>query len=109
MADAVYTEVLQIDVDVTSFQAGLAALESAYEEFVDRVNTKGLGAGNIINVGGIADLKAQIGELQTYVQSFDAALVRSMDDMDSGLSNASAKIAESLKELQTAKDEASKP
>ncbi len=92
-ADAVFSEILQLEIDTASFASGLAQLESAYDDFLSRIATAGAGA----NLGGVAaasliQLNESVTQLQTAFTTFDAEVTSSFADVDAGLKKVQASI-----------------
>lgn len=108
MADAVYTEVLEVSVDSASFVEGLKTLETAYSDFVDRINSQGFGAGNVINVGAFSSIDTNLQMLQEHLAAFDASVTTAFDDVDVRLKQMSRSIRSTGQSVVDAKAEAAK-
>lgn len=105
---AVFNEVLQVAVDIDQFTQGLAQLESAYEDFVDRINAKGFGAGNVLSVGAFAAVSETLDELKTHFEAFDTELSHSFDSLENIFSKAAAGIEATSQKLVDAQAQAAK-
>lgn len=103
MADAVYTEVLEVQIDVATFQDGLRQLESAYEDFVTRVTSKGFDPATVVNAGGFSQLQSQIGDLKNVINEFDASVTQSMDDLADDFQKVQSQVAKTAQSVIDAK------
>src|SRR5882762_4379002 len=95
--NAVFSEVLQVSIDVSSFKEGLVRLETEYDSFVDRVNAKGLGAGNVLGIGGFSSLTKDITNLQqqldTYAEHFATSFQTLQETMGSSAAALTGNVA----------------
>ncbi len=103
MADAVFTEVLELSIDAEGFASALQEIESAFNDFADRLSEKSEGIGAVASVGEFADLKNQLSELQGYLQEFDASVTQSFDSLDSGIAKVDGHITLLEQDLADAK------
>jgi hypothetical protein len=124
MPDAAFNEVLNVSVNIPEFRKGLEQLESAYDEFVNRVNEKGFGAGNVLGIGGFSSLTKDIQNLQqqldlyaehfaTSFQSIQGAMAASTNVLNSAIAggtkavdDAASKAKQSIKGVAGANQEA---
>lgn len=97
--NAVFNEVLQVQIDVPRFIEDLQKLEAAYEDFVTRVNSKGFGAGSVMDAQAFSQLNSSIGQIQEHIQEMDASAVQSAEQMETAFTGAVAKISAQLQSL----------
>lgn len=75
MAEATFTEVLQIQLQVEDFIAKLKTIKEAYDKFVQEAGTQGVKAKDIIDVGGLADLSSTLKSFASEVATLREAFI----------------------------------
>jgi hypothetical protein len=105
-ANSVFTEVLEVKIDVASFKEGLSLLEQEYDSFVDRVNAKGFGAGNVLGIGGFSSLTKDITNLQqqldTYAEHFSVTSNGLLDALGSTSTSLTEKVVSGTSKVDAA-------
>jgi hypothetical protein len=84
---AQFNEMLEVGVDLTSFRDGLRQLESAYMDFLSRINKKGGKGSDVIQVGGLETVNKQLKELSTTMNEVQKNLSVTLRDITSGIVN----------------------
>ena len=98
MADnAQFSEVLEITVDPSSFTDGLAQIESAYDDFVARLNDKGFGGSSVFDIGSMQTISEGIKAIQTAVEELTAAMLSQADAISNSYAKAFGGVAEAAK------------
>jgi hypothetical protein len=74
MADnnAVFTEVLEVQVDTSEFASGLQKLTDVYTQWLQSL-PKGVSANEILGVGGLTTFNAELTELTAHLKAFTEA------------------------------------
>ncbi len=101
-SNAVFTEVLQVEVDVRAFREGLGKLEREYESFVDRLNGKGFGAGNVLNVGGFSSLSKDMAALTENINLLTGHFATSFQTIQQQLGAVTGAIGGATRRTQAA-------
>ncbi len=103
MADAVFTEVLELQLDAQAFRAGLVAVEREYTSFVGRMATMSAGLGsNVLQIGGIGNISTELASLRASLAQFAQAAMSAMGASGQAASGAVAGVAKTTATGQAA-------
>jgi hypothetical protein len=68
--NAVFTEVLEVQVDTSEFASGLSKLVSIYQDFLATIGSKGLSANDVLGAGAIASVSKDLTQLKENLVAF---------------------------------------
>lgn len=89
---AVFTEVLELQLNPDGFSAGLEQLESEYAAFIQRMNEQNLSGADVINIGALGSVQQQLSDLTQQMTGFQKATAGILETI-------SGTITDSVEEL----------
>jgi hypothetical protein len=78
-----FTEMLDVQIKNTTFEAGLQTLEKAYDDFLNRLNKKGLSPQKVLDVNSIGQLNTQLSSLVSSFTEARNTIVESLGALSS--------------------------
>lgn len=108
--DAVYTEMLQVSVDVPGFKSSLDEMAAAYENKLEEMSKAGVDLGAVSNVAGFGELSKEIealaGQLSTLASTFTEAFSALGEVIESKFKSAAGASKAAAAETADAAEEA---
>lgn len=99
LGQSVFTEVLEVQVDLPVFQRGLAELEQEYRNFIQRIGSLGITPQNVLDTGAAGQMAKSLEELTKNMDSIRTGFVRVMSDTREQINETLTTLNENMKRI----------
>lgn len=103
--NAVFTEVLELQVQSGEFEAGLQKIKETYLQFVADLNSQGLSGNDVLNIGSIGQISEQLNKATELVNTFIKGTAENLNQLTAGVTDALDAIATKAEQAAGEMDE----